>query len=206
MKNNLCTIYLVRHGESKANILDIFGGDYELTPRGKQQALKTGKKLKKINFSASFSSDLLRAKQTAELIISGKDLKINIHKGLRERFFGSVENKRAEEVGHLFRTVHEISERDFWERKVADGMESNKEAVGRFIKTLQEISGKHLGKKILIISHGTVMRALLTKLGYGTFKELPSGSLDNTGYIKLKSDGVNFTIEEVYGVNKKYEK
>lgn len=205
MKNNSCTIYLVRHAESHANILDIFGGDYKLTPTGKKQALKVGKKLMKIDFSAGFSSDLLRAKQTAELILSKKDLKIDVHKGLRERFFGSIENKKASEIRHLFETIGELSEKDFWERKVADGMESYQEAIDRFEKTLQEISKKHLGKNILIVSHGAVMRALLIKLGYGTFKELSPGSLGNTGYIKLKSDGVNFTIEEVYGVNKIYE-
>ena len=202
MKDNFCTIYLVRHGESEANITGIVGGDTPLTQKGKKQALRLGEKLTDVNFSAVFSSNLKRAKQTAEYIVQGRQFEIQIHKGLRERSFGSIDSDKDEKYKYLFEALKDMSDEEFWEWKIVDDMENAQEAVGRFIKALKEISKSYLGKEILVVSHGTVMRTLLVKLGRGTFRDFPSGALENTAYIKLKSDGENFTIEEVSGLKK----
>jgi len=42
----------------------------------------------------------------------------------------------------------------------------------------------------------------LIHLGYGTYDQLPPFSIDNTGYLVLKSDGVEIEIKEVVGVHK----
>ncbi|HYM65423.1 MAG TPA: phosphoglycerate mutase family protein, partial [Candidatus Sulfotelmatobacter sp.] len=62
-----CTIYLVRHAQSKANLTGIMGGDSGLTNDGEKQALALGKKFKNIDFAAVFSSVKKRAIQTAQL-------------------------------------------------------------------------------------------------------------------------------------------
>ncbi len=202
MSNNFCTIYLVRHGLSGANVARTVGGNTGLVEKGKEQAMELGKKLKDIDFAAVFSSDLLRARQTAELIIEGRNLEVSTHKELRERSFGSIDNKNDKEFIHLFQALKDVSDDEYWKWKIVDDMESAQEAFGRFFNALKKISKKYLGKEILIVSHGTVMRSLLVYLGYGSFKELPTNSLQNTGYIKLKSDGENFIIEDTWGVNK----
>lgn len=63
-------IYLVRHGESQANISKRFSGitDVELTERGALQAARAGRKLKDEKIDHIFSSPLKRAKNTAEII------------------------------------------------------------------------------------------------------------------------------------------
>ena len=43
------------------------------------------------------------------------------------------------------------------------------------------------------------MKNLLFHLGYAKPNEMEGQSIDNSGYIKLKSDGVDFFIEEVVG-------
>jgi len=206
MKNNNCTIYLVRHGECEGNTVNILGGDTQLTSKGKLQALELGKKFKNIDFSAVFSSNLLRAEQTAQLIIEGRNLNVQKVENLRERHFGKIDGQPVAEYIHLFDAVKNRPDKEHWKLKIVDDMESAQEALVRFSKALREIVAAYFGKKILIVAHGTVMRTLLVSLGYGSFRDLPPGSLKNTGYIKLKSDGANFTIEEVYKVNKKYEK
>lgn len=204
-KNNYCTIYLVRHGQSEGNTVDRLGGNTGLTQKGKLQALKLGKEFKNINFSAVFSSNLLRAEQTAQLIIEGRGLNIQKVENLRERYFGGIEGQSVMEYIHLFNAIKDRSDKEHWELKIVDDMESAQEALVRFSKALREIVNKYLGKKILITAHGTVMRALLVSLEYCSFRDLPAGSLKNTGYIKLKSDGDKFFVKGTKGIDIKTE-
>ncbi|MCL5435445.1 MAG: histidine phosphatase family protein [Patescibacteria group bacterium] len=199
-KNNYCTIYLVRHGECEGNTVDRLGGDTQLTSKGKLQALELGKEFKNIDFSAVFSSKLLRAEQTAQLIIEGRGLSVHKVENLRERHFGKIDGQPVAEYIHLFDAVKNKPDKEHWKLKIVDDMESAQEALTRFSKVLREIVNAYLGKKILIVAHGTVMRALLVSLGYCSFRDLPAGSLKNTGYIKLESDGDKFFIKETKGV------
>ncbi len=63
--------YIVRHGQTLLNSLDRAQGwaDSPLTEAGKQTAVEIGQKLKGIDFNAVYTSDMLRAVQTAELIL-----------------------------------------------------------------------------------------------------------------------------------------
>jgi broad specificity phosphatase PhoE len=74
MKKNYCTIYLTRHGETEWNEKKLIQGhtDIPLNTKGKKQAKLLGKQLKDIDFDVVFSSDLLRAKNSAEIIIKEK--------------------------------------------------------------------------------------------------------------------------------------
>jgi broad specificity phosphatase PhoE len=95
-------IYLVRHGESEANISRRFSGitDVELTERGALQAVKAGRKLKGEKILNIFSSPLKRAKNTAEIIadeIGFNKKDIIIDKRLMEVNFGIFENLKWED-------------------------------------------------------------------------------------------------------------
>lgn len=96
-------IYLVRHGESEANIKKRFSGitDVELTKLGMKQAAKAGKKLKDKTIHRIFSSPLKRAKNTAEIIadeIGFNKKDIVIENCLIEVDFGIFENLTWEEI------------------------------------------------------------------------------------------------------------
>ena len=77
-KENYCTLYLVRHGETEWNVKKINQGQSEsaLTEVGIEQAKETGEKLKHIKFDAIFSSDLSRTQRTAEIIKLDRELVI----------------------------------------------------------------------------------------------------------------------------------
>ena len=66
-------VYLVRHGQSEANLKRFVGGqlDVPLTPQGIEDAKKAGKMLEDIHFDKVFSSDLKRATDTAKIAIPG---------------------------------------------------------------------------------------------------------------------------------------
>ena len=90
MKNmESCIIYLTRHGETEWNEKKLVQGhtDIPLNKKGVEQAKQLGRELKNIHFEAVFSSDLLRAKDSAKIIVLGKRLNIVLTNALRERFF-----------------------------------------------------------------------------------------------------------------------
>ena len=67
----MVSFYIVRHGQTLLNSLDRAQGwaDSPLTDEGKQTAVELGHELKDIDFNAVYTSDMLRAVQTAELVL-----------------------------------------------------------------------------------------------------------------------------------------
>lgn len=207
-QNHYCTFYIVRHGETKANQEGVLQGqsDSPLTEEGIFQAKKAAKKLKKVHFDEAFSSDLLRAKRTAEVISQEHKLIVKTAKLIRERAFGKFEGKKYEEFGdelrEAFLKFESLVGRQKFRFKLSPEVESDEEIVVRFITFLREISLAYAGKTILVVSHGGMMRALLIHLGFGTYETLPPGAIQNLGYIKLESDGVDFFYQRDRGNNR----
>lgn len=54
---------------------------------------------------------------------------------------------------------------------------------------------------MLVVTHGGNLRTFLTRLGFAPYGELKPGTFKNAGYVRVKSDGVDFFIEEVEGVD-----
>ena len=87
-------IILVRHGETNWNLTGRLMGqqDIVLNEHGREQALELREKLADIGFDCCYSSPLLRAKETAEIICEGK-CQIILDKRLMERYGGRMEGK-----------------------------------------------------------------------------------------------------------------
>lgn len=207
--NQYTTFYLVRHGETEWNVKKIIQGqtDSSLTKTGTVQAKNLAKKLKRVYFDKIFSSDLFRAKRTAEIIAAEKRLAVVTTKLLRERAFGKYEGWPIEKYYKNFEKYFvenkRLSDMEAYKRKPDKDIESDEEIVNRLITFIREVAIGYPGKTILVVTHGGIMRGFLIHLGYGTRKELPAGSIENTAYVKLLSDGTDFFIKEVVGVEKK---
>jgi broad specificity phosphatase PhoE len=212
MNNTLTKIYVVRHGQSEANVLDTIPdekletwGEFQapLTEKGKAEARDIAEHLRKVHFDGIFSSDLNRARQTAEYIADGRDMLVTTVSTIRERNYGKgFEKYDKYERERLKVAMHDLNDEEkFAYKYLADG-ESAKDAVGRFVAFLHEIIPIYSGKTILVVNHGAVMRAFLTHIGWGTYSELPSGAIKNTGYFVLETDGKTFTIEETWKITK----
>ena len=87
-------IYLIRHGESVGNLHRICLGhtDLDLTDLGLKQAKKTADALLGVDFTAIYSSDLIRAVHTAEPHAIKRGLNVNTSDSFRELYFGDWEN------------------------------------------------------------------------------------------------------------------
>ena len=206
---NLCIIYLVRHGQTESNKAEYIMGhlDALLTEDGEMQVKQTANELKDVHFDAVFSSDLGRAHRTAEIIKLERDLAVQTTQALRERNFGRWENKTIEEFRKNFKEIYEkMREADHNERvkfKPSPDMESDEEIISRFITFLREVAVAYRGKTVLVATHGGCIRTFHIHLGYFTYKIIPSGAVENAGYVKVSSDGVDFFVDEVRGVKDK---
>lgn len=205
---NHCTIYIVRHGETEWNVAKINQGQSEsiLTPKGILQAKETGEKLKDIHFDAIFSSDLSRCTDTAKIINIDRELVIETSKLLRERTYGRFEGLHDSVYKATIKEKLEereaLTEEEYVKFKLHEDVETDEELVQRFMLKLREIAVAYPNKTVLVVGHAGCIRNFLIHLGYFARKDIPGGSFKNAGYLKLESDGVNFFIKEVEGIQK----
>ena|SRR3989344_4699954 len=140
---DLTTIYIVRHGETEGNSSGIITGHFDspLSQEGENQADLRREDLGQIHFDAVFSSDLIRAKRTAEILTLERQLALNTLRILRERNFGDWEGRLTSEVvkenQHLFERLSTLSETAKREFKFNPGYESEQEIYQRFITFLR---------------------------------------------------------------------
>jgi broad specificity phosphatase PhoE len=207
MKNKYCTLYIVRHGETDWNVKQIIQGhsNSSLTQNGKRQIRELEKNLKHIHFDALFSSDLLRTKQTSEILNIERKLAITTTDAIRERYFGKYEGMHADqfykEVKDLLKEYEKFSDESKRKFKYPTS-ESDEELISRVIRYIREIAVAYPSKKVLVVSHGGVLKNLLIHLGWGTYKTLATGGVSNGSYIVLESDGVDFIVKETNGITK----
>ena len=210
------TIYIVRHGQSFFNAtldLDSIERDGEqgarLTPTGQEQVKKLAQELKNINFAAIFSSDLARAKETAEAVALEKKIAVETTKAIRERdivrYAVKLGYKSLEEIeNRLKKDLEKLDEEAKMNNKHTPEMESPNEGATRLLTFIREVAVAYNGQTIMIVCHSNIMRCLLNHLGYAKFDELPRNSVQNTAYFVLESDGVDFSIKETRGIKKIY--
>lgn len=206
-KNNTI-LYIVRHGETEFNVGEIMMGyttDSALTKKGKEQARKIGEELSHIHFDVVFSSDLLRAQRTAEIMSLERKLAIKTTQALREQSYGAYEGKTygvfKSELRKLLEKYEKLSDREKLHFRFEGGMETDGEAGTRFITFLREIAVAYLGQTVLVVSHGDVMKHFLIHIGYATYDQLPEGAIENCSYIKMESDGIDFFVKETKRIN-----
>jgi broad specificity phosphatase PhoE len=144
------TLILARHGETDWNREGIWQGhgDPPLNDLGRRQAAELAERLADVEIHALYSSDLRRAYETAEIIGAAKGLEITAEPDLREMDVGSWSGLTSEEIATQFpgMTHHDGEEREAFDAR----------AVG----VVRRIAGVHEGCRVLVVTHGGVVRAL----------------------------------------------
>jgi probable phosphoglycerate mutase len=154
-------LWLVRHGESTFNAEGRFAGwaDPPLTPAGEAMAQALAPRLAGVQFSGIWSSDRIRAQETARL--AGFE-SVRPDERLREIHFGHLEGKTYLEMGEEWRTRLQ-SFADF----AAPGGESMPDLQRRAENFLTELSvGSYL-----LFSHGGWIRSLMAACGCDRFPD-----------------------------------
>lgn len=152
-------ICLIRHGETAWNAqLRIQGQrDLPLNDTGFAQAAALAKYLarqaEKWRFTAIYSSDLTRARQTAEPLAAALGLTLRIEAPLRERNFGCCEGLTREEIRAADPAVAEqLAARD--PDYLIPGGESLRQHLERVSACLSHLARQHAGQRIAVITHG----------------------------------------------------
>lgn len=187
MNESFCQIYLTRHGETDWNQENRLQGhtDIPLNQKGKEQALLLNQKLKEIEFAAVFSSDLLRAKETAGIILHPRQLKICESSALREGSMGRWEGRLFHEFEEWAKTDLQtpcLSKEEFLSYGWAGEVESYAKVYERFKRFLDLHVYDYLGKAVLISSHGGVLRTILSHLD---FRVGYKWKVSNCAFLKL---------------------
>lgn len=200
------SFYLVRHGQSLWNEQGLIQGQANpiLSDLGKKQAVKLARIFEKLPINLIFTSDLLRARQTASIIKKEKDVPLFTSKKLREQSLGIFEGKPYSFWDNQFRKITDryisLTDEEKFLFKLSEDMESDKEVVNRFIAYLKKIGSKHKNKNVLIVTHGSVLRYFLISIGFGTYKELLIDAVKNTAYIHVVLEKNEFRLKFASGV------
>jgi len=152
---------IVRHGETAWNAEHRVQGqlDVPLNSIGQAQAQAASKVLSLEKFDAIYSSDLTRARQTADPAAHLLSLKINIEKELRERHYGIFERLTYAEVKVRFPEDYaRFAARDP-EYAFRTG-ESLKDFYARSVSVISRIAASHEGQSVLVFTHGGVLDML----------------------------------------------
>lgn len=152
-------ICFARHGETDWNKAGILQGwtDIPLNPQGRSQASAMAASLVDAGFSAVWTSPLLRAHETAAIIASTLRLPTPLcHEGLKEKHFGAVQGIPKSELAEQNPVLLEQILRRNPAAAFAGG-ESMDELADRVLAAIEDIGREHLGRRVLVVTHGWVM-------------------------------------------------
>jgi probable phosphoglycerate mutase len=152
---------LVRHGETEWNAGKRIQGqiDVPLSAHGHSQARATGNTLRDEDLVAIYSSDLARARQTAEAVAHLAQLPVQLEPGLRERHFGLFQGLTYDEAAERHPAEYARHKaRD--PRFVPAGGESLLALAARIGACLDVIVRRHAGEAVALFTHGGVLDIL----------------------------------------------
>ena len=175
----MTSIYLVRHGQTAWNREEIFRGrtDVPLDETGLKQAELAGEYLKEVEIDAIYSSPLSRALETAEKIARFHNLKVQPFEGIVDMSFGNWEGHAHQEIKkNDSETYRRWREEPHLVR--LPGGESLDDVRVRSMAALEEVTRKHPGKALVLVSHRVVNKVLICGIL----------GLDNSHFWQIRQD------------------
>jgi len=163
-------LVLIRHGESQWNLENRFTGwvDVPLSPKGEEEARAAGEKLRTFTFDCAFTSVLMRAQNTLQIVlktIGQTAIPIKEDKALNERMYGELQGLNKAETAKKFGD----EQVKIWRRSFdvpPPGGESLKDTAERVLPYYEsQIRPELLAKKtVLVVAHGNSLRSLVMHL------------------------------------------
>ncbi len=179
-------IFLVRHGRTADNTARRFQGhtDTELDDVGRGQAEILAGRLMTFDIDALYSSDLARARQTAEPIGRGLGLETVARRDLREIDVGSAAGLTKEELNQR----HPAIFGDGWPGVAFPGGESYEQMSARVTAAVRTVAAAHPGQRVAIVSHGGAIRGAIAGLVAIPIRSLAGLVVVNTSITRILID------------------
>lgn len=147
--------------------------DDAINDLGRKQVRKTAADLKKEKIDIIFSSPLLRAKGTAEIVGKESGVKIFFDDRLKERDYGDISGKTWEEAQDFSKANYDmrlVDRQQKYDYRPWNG-ESAEQVKTRLLDFVADVKKDHPDKTPLVVTHGGILRILHHI--YGKTKELP---------------------------------
>lgn len=186
----------VRHGQTEWNRAGRIQGqtDSPLTDVGRAQARATAGVLRGRSAVALYTSDLGRARATADALGAALDLKPRPDARLRELHYGILEGKtwREVETEHpdLYRTIRGGSP-----DVRPPGGESRRDMVGRALEFLADIHRTHADEEVVVVSHGGVVAYVLRTVLQIPYEARPRFRTPNCSISTFIHDGLDWRLQ-----------
>ena len=148
--------------------------DVPLNDEGRRQARELAAELGGEQVDAVYSSDLSRARETAEILSAARSIPVVSLPELREKHFGTWEGLTDAEVLERFPEARASP----W----GDG-ESSEEMAERIVQVIERIAEAHEGELVLVVTHGGPMRAILRHY------DGEPAPIANCGVVRLEARG-----------------
>lgn len=162
-------LYIVRHGETDWNKIHRVQGctDIPLNDYGRHLARETAEGMKDLRIDMGYTSPLIRAKETAQIILAGRDIPLYEDERIQEMNFGTYEGLKSEgddkdersEAFSLFFT----DTASYIPPEGGESLEEVYERTGNFLREMCEREDLR-DKNILVSTHGAAMTALLNRI------------------------------------------
>lgn len=151
-------IYLIRHGRQCSKLCNV---DVELAPEGREQADLLGQRLKNYDIEAVYSSDLIRARETADIINKHLNKPRVIDERWQEANFGGMTGLTNEEMREKYGNFLEKRATMTEDIPYPDGGENCRMVFERSFEALKDLTKENY-ENVCVVTHGGVIRALLT--------------------------------------------
>ncbi|WP_394791336.1 histidine phosphatase family protein [Rhodoferax sp.] len=188
-------IIAIRHGETAWNVDSRIQGqlDIPLNDTGRWQAGKLAQALAGEAISTVYSSDLLRALETAQTLAGALDLPVHTDAGLRERSFGVFQGHTFAEIEA---TLPEQAMR--WRKRdpefAPEGGECLNDFRDRVVACVSALAARHPGELIAVVAHGGVMDVLYRAATHQGLQAPRSWELGNAALNRLLWTPEGFTL------------
>ena len=178
-------LLVTRHGQTDWNVQKKVMGrcDEPLNEKGLEQAEETRKKLLEENIDLIICSPLKRAKQTAEVINDGRNIKVIYDDRIIERDFGEFEGMETKDFD--FHGYWNYYKNDCY--KSAENIQDFFKRVYEF---LDDITLKYKDKNLLIVAHGGISIPIRCYFD----KNIPGGSLVDAGLVLKNCQVASYDI------------
>lgn len=198
-------LYFVRHGESEANVQHIISNrdlPHGLTERGRAQARQLAQQFGELAITRIFSSPILRAQQTAEILSARFAIPFTVTDALREYDCGILEGKADEAswAQHHAQFDNWVG-RERWDSRT-EGGESFDDMRARFVPFIATLAqSEPSDANIVLIGHGGIFLLMLPRVLANVTQAFALGQpFRNTAFVHAETRGEKLVCVEWCGV------
>ena len=188
-------LLVLRHGQTDWNASGRIQGqlDIGLNDTGRWQAERLAEALAHEHIDAVYSSDLMRARETAAPLARARGLDLRLDARLRERGFGRFEGLSFEEIEQRW-----PDEAARWRRREPDfgpgGGEALQSFFARCVEAALRIARAHAGQHVALVAHGGVLDCLYRAATRAEMTAARTWQVNNAVVNRLLATGEGFTL------------